>query len=333
MIERGQIRIYACGGAGSNIAASLEKYRNSEETETASLDICYIDTSKSNLARNKHNVQESSTYLIDGLDGSGKIRSENYDAIVQHSKNIIQEFKPLDLNIVISSGSGGSGSVLSPTLVGELLDKKVPVIVLLVGSKATKLDALNTIKTIKSFESISKLKKAPVVAVYAENNDKTPRAEVDQSMLFSVLSLAILYSRQNHELDSQDLYNWLRYDRVTSFPPQLSALYIVDGRQSIPELGDLGHVVSVATIGKDPDHCILDFTPDYQCTGFIPETANKSILERCPFNFIVTDGVFPAAHDRLNKFVAGLEEEASARIVNRSILSHDDDATEIGIVL
>ena len=111
MIERGQIRVYACGGAGSNIAANLEKYSvdatDTGEHTAANLNITYIDTSRSNLARNRNNVKDEQCYLIEGLDGSGKIRSENYDVIVQHSKNIIQEHKPLDLNIVISSGSGG----------------------------------------------------------------------------------------------------------------------------------------------------------------------------------------------------------------------------------
>ena len=333
MIEKGQIRVYACGGAGTNIGAQIEKYRNNADTETANLNITYVDTSKSNLARNRHSIAAEHTYLIEGLDGSGKIRAENYEAIVQHSKDVLQAHKPMDLNIVISSAAGGSGSVIAPTIVGELLDRKVPVIVLLVGSTATKLDAENTLKTIKSYESISQKKRAPVVAVYDENSENLPRGEVDNRMVFAVLTLAILYSRQNHELDSQDLFNWLRYDRVTSFPAQLAALTIIDGRQPLNELKELGHVISVATIGANPDQVHFPFTPDYQCAGFLPDGAHERFKERCPFNFIVSDGIFPEAHNRLDKFLKDLQDGANARIVKRNILTRDDETTDNGIVL
>lgn len=333
MIEQGQIRIFACGGAGINIAALLEKHRNTEETAAGKLHITYIDTSKSNLARNRHAIADEHTYVIDGLDGSGKIRAENYQAITQHVKDVLQAHKPMDLNVVISSAAGGSGSVIAPSIVGELLDRKVPTIVLLVGSTSTRLDTENTLKTIKSYESISRMKKAPIVAVYAENSDKITRSEVDESMKFAVLTLSILYSRQNHELDSQDLFNWLRYERVTSYPPQLAALTIMDGRELTSELKDLGHVISVATVGSNPDQVHFPITPDYQCAGFLPETASDRFKERCPFNYIVSDGIFPDVHLRLEKFLKTLDDGHAARIVKRSILSADDNATDNGIIL
>lgn len=333
MIEQGNVRIYACGGAGINIAAQLEKHRNADDQAAAKLNITYVDTSKSNLARNRHSIAEEHTYVIDGLDGSGKIRAENYQAIVQHSKDVLQAHKPMDLNIVISSAAGGSGSVIAPTIVGELLDRKVPVIVMLVGSTATRLDTENTLKTIKSYEVVSRMKKAPVVAVYAENSEKVTRGDVDESMKFAVLTLSILYSRQNHELDSQDLFNWLRYDRVTSFPPQLAALTIMDGRQLPNELKDLGHVISVATVGSNPDQVHFPITPDYQCAGFLPESASDRFKERCPFNYIVSDGIFPDVHVRLEKFLKQLDDGHAARIVKRNILSNNDEVTDNGLVL
>ena len=333
MIDQGQIRIYACGGCGINVAALLEKHRNAEDQAAAKLNITYIDTSKSNLARNRHSIAVEHCYTIDGLDGSGKIRAENYSAIVQHAKDVLQAHKPMDLNIVISSASGGSGSVIAPTLAGILLEKNVPTIVMLVGSTATRLDTENTLKTIKSYESISKMKKAPIVAIYDENTISRTRAEVDENMKYAILTMAILYSRQNHELDSMDLYNWLRYDRVTSFPAQLAALTIMDGRELTKELTGLGHVVSVATVGSNPDQVHFPITPDYQCAGFLPESASDRFKERCPFNYIVSDGIFPEVCQRLEKFLQSLDEGHAALIVKRQILSKDDDVTETGLVL
>ena len=333
MIDQGLVRVYACGGAGINIASLLEKHRNNDDVGAAKLHITYIDTSKSNLARNRHSIADEHIYVIDGLDGSGKIRAENYEAITSHAKDVLQAHKPMDLNIVISSAAGGSGSVIAPTIVGELLDRKVPTIVLMVGSTATRLDAENTLKTIKSYESIAQRKKAPVVAIYAENSANVTRGDVDESLKYAVLTLAILYSRQNHELDSQDLFNWLRYDRVTSFDPQLAALTIRDGRDLNASLSDLGHVISVATLGSSPDQVYFPTTPDYQCAGFLPESSSDRFKERCPFNYIVSDGIFPDIHARLNSFLKDLSEGTAARIVKRNIVSRDDDATETGLIL
>lgn len=333
MIEQGQVRVYACGGCGINIASLLEKHRNAEDSAAAKLNITYVDTSKSNLARNHNAIAEEHSYVINCKDGSGQIRAENYDEIVEHMKDFLQAHKPLDLNIVITSASGGSGSVIAPVIVGELLERKAPVIVMMVGSTATKTYTENTIKTIKSFEGVSRAKKAPVVAIYDENSTKRTRSEVDDNLKYAVMTLAILYSRQNHELDSMDLYNWLRYDRVATFPAQLAALTITDGRELSEELSTLGHVISVATIGSTPDQVHFPITPDYQCAGFLPDAASDRFKERCPFNFIVSDGIFPEVHARLEGFRTTLDENQQARIVKRNILTKDDEVRDNGICL
>lgn len=107
MIEQGQVRVFCCGGGGINIGSMLEEYRGSEEIAAARLNPVYIDTSKSNLARNRHSINDEYCYVIDGLDGSGKLRAENYESITEHVRDILQKFKPLDLNIVISTAAGG----------------------------------------------------------------------------------------------------------------------------------------------------------------------------------------------------------------------------------
>ncbi len=68
-----KVHIYGCGGMGTNVVSI---YRNAEqEPNMPELAVSFIDTSLSNLS--KHGISESEACVLDGLDGSGKLRKEN----------------------------------------------------------------------------------------------------------------------------------------------------------------------------------------------------------------------------------------------------------------
>lgn len=327
VVQKGRIRVYACGGAGLNIGRQLEQHRGINETAFAVLDICYADTSRSNL---QQDIPADATYLLDGLDGSGKVRAENHQEITKHVRNILQQFKPADLNIVISSGAGGSGSVFAPLIASELLAGDNPTIVFTIGSTDTRLDAENTLKTLKSYEAISKKNERPVVMLYRQNGQLSRKA-VDDDAKAMVLALAALYSRENRELDTRDLYNWLNFHRVTTFQPQLVTLHMDDKAGSHKK--SLGNVISVATLAKEGDNTVIEETPEYQCVGYIPNESAGYLAERCPIHFITCDGEIPMVVGGLNKFIKNLEDQKNARIAKDSILSSKDNQVDSGLVL
>lgn len=327
MRDKGNIRLYAAGGCGVNIGTLLEKHRDQDEIAFGKIDIVYIDTSKSNI---KSNIDKDHCYLIDGLDGSGKLRSENHLEINDRIRAILQHFKPADLNIVISSAAGGSGSVISPLLTRELLASGAPTVVLTIGSADTRLDAENTLKTIKSFEAIAKKSDAPVVMAYVQNSKTTSRAEADNIMFNTVMSLSVLFSRENHELDSKDLFNWLRFDRVTTFPIQLASLSIVEGKEAVKEVGN---VISVATLAVEGNPTTLSEMPEYQCVGFLPEGAGEPVMVKAPLHFVISDGIIPEVGKHLQKLLTGLEAAQNARIRKTSVLTNDDKQHDSGLVL
>jgi cell division GTPase FtsZ len=165
------INVYACGGAGINLGSQLVKFNNRKDPGFAELKTFFIDTSKSNI---QSNIPEDNIYLVDGLDGSGKKRDTNYVALAECSKEILHQFKPADINIVLHSASGGSGSVIAPILVSELLSRKSLTIVILIGSTSSRIEAENTSKTLKSYEMISHKRNMPVIAAYKENSPSKP---------------------------------------------------------------------------------------------------------------------------------------------------------------
>ena len=98
-----KVRIYGCGGMGTNIVSI---YRNAtQEPNMPELEVSFVDTSFSNLK--KHGIGEEEACVLEGLDGSGKLRKENANVISDNIKQILLNHKPGDFNIVVFSASGG----------------------------------------------------------------------------------------------------------------------------------------------------------------------------------------------------------------------------------
>lgn len=325
---KGKVRLYAAGGCGVNIGVHLEEFRNRNETAFAALDIVYVDTSRSNMRGSS--IDQKDCYLLDGLDGSGKVRSENHEEISRHIRMILSKFEPAELNIVLHSAAGGSGSVIGPLLTSELLDSAVPTIVITIGSSETVLDAQNTLKTLKSYESISRMRKAPVIMSYFENNASTNRDYSDTAAISNVMALCVLFSRENHELDSKDLFNFLRYDKVTTFPVQLTSLIVLEGNQ---QHDDLGNIITVASLVQAGNSASLPEMPEVQYVGFLPDGASHKILSNAPVHFITSDGVLPEVAAKLNKLLDAAAKAKNARLVKQSVLAPSDQSTDTGLVL
>lgn len=325
---KGKVRVFACGGAGYNVAAQLEKIRNENNAGFATLDIAYIDTSRSNT---RGDIDPAHHYYLDGLDGSGKIRSENHAVISEHILQILQQFKPTDLNIVLSSAGGGSGSVIGPLLTSELIAMEAPTIVMAIGSADTRLEAENTLKTIKSYEAIARMRQVPVVMTYVENTTSTSRAEIDSTVISMILALCVLFSRENREMDSRDLFNFLRFDRSTCYTSTyLATLVMLD---DLSQLNTLGNIISVATLAKTGHNTALPNMPEYQCVGYVSNEANNNVVGDKPTHFITSEGILNEATSHLSDILKDVAQAHSARVKKAGVLTKEDRPIDTGLVL
>lgn len=325
---KGKVKLYACGGGGTNIGYLFEKHRGSPDPGFAEIEVVYIDTSRSNL---KDDIDPKHTYLLDGTDGSGKIRAENAGAISERIRDILQKHQPGDLAIVLSTAGGGSGSVIAPSLVSELLAREAPVIAFAIGSTESRLDTENTLKTLKSYEGVVKARKAPVVLHYVQNSPRMTRSNVDAHVHAVVSSLCALFSRENRELDSRDLFNWLRFDRSTTFPPQIAILSLMG---SNADVASLGNVISVATLSRDEgSDAAFPVMTDYRCNGFLPPDAPETVRSKVPLHFVTSDGVLSDIASELTGILREAEQSQAARIRKGGLLSSGDQPTESGLVL
>lgn len=316
------IKLYCAGGAGINIGTYFSNAPDNGEDKAKIVPV-YVDTSKSNLSKT---IPDESIYLIEGLDGSGKVRSENYEHITGCVLDILQQHRPGDLNIVLSSASGGSGSVIAPVLVGELLQRDVPVIVIVVGSTDSRIELENTIRTLKSYESIAQMKKTPIAALYFQNSDKKPRKAIDADVHRAINVLSVLFSGNNDELDSSDLRNWLKYTKVTSFESHFCNLEFFSEKVNLDKQH---HAISVATLCEAGGDSSTGTIVEYQCVGVIKSKPDFKL----PLHVVILTGAIDAVHKELTQSLKTIDESRQARMIKNTILTSDDKATSTGLVL
>ena len=96
----GKVMIYCAGGAGINAGKYFTTFRDTAPSSGfADMQAVFIDTSVSNISID---IDEKDIYLVQGLDGSGKIRAENHKEISESIHDILLKHPPGDLNIVLS---------------------------------------------------------------------------------------------------------------------------------------------------------------------------------------------------------------------------------------
>lgn len=320
-----QMNLFLLGGAGANIGKQFVSQNGKKEEGFAHITTYFVDTSRSNLSKD---IPEDNIYLFEGLDGSGKKRDSNYKSISESTHDILHRFKPADVNVIVGSCSGGSGSVISPILVSELLNRGEAVVALLIGSTGSKIETENTLKTLKSYDVISNKRDMPVVAFYRENSPEKTRSQVDKEIQTAIVMLAAIFSGDNRELDSSDLKNFLNYPKVTSYKPSLSQLDFFSGKVALNK-GEVPY--SLVSLIDNDTSADVDIPVEYQAAGFLSEAALKSMSFARPIHAIILGGVFHNVVDRLNQRLKYFEESRKA-VIEKSI-SGNEDSTDEGLIL
>lgn len=321
----GQMRVYGCGGAGTNIVANyLELAGTTPVPGFAVLNPVFIDTSKSNM---REGIDANNSYIMPDLDGSGKIRAENYDAINNVVKEILLKYKPLDFNVVVFSASGGTGGVAATLILNELLQRGEIAVALVVGSDESAKATENSINTLKSLDGVSAKTGRPIVTFYRHNIRGRSRVETDNDMILGLSALAILASRQVQEVDTADVFNFVNYDRVTTAKPTLAGLEIFNDA-AIEDLKKL-RTVSMVSIYQSPDTATVDVTPEYHAAGYAEINVGGSHNVHYAVDPTLPNKWFAS----LKATLSTIDEARTARPQTERILSQNDEANDKGIVL
>lgn len=323
----GDLNVYCSGGTGINVAKTLEEVMARHATaRIARVNVILVDTSASNLS----GVKTKNVYLLKDVDGSGKVRGENSQLITNKALDILQKYPPAAMNMVVSSLSGGSGSVLAPSLLRELQLQDAMVIAVGIASTGSAIEVDNSIKTLKTYEAISKKTGKPVVMLCHRNRAVTDHSKVNLAVANEVVLTALVCSRQNAGLDTADLQNWLDYRKVSQAPAKLVGLEFRDSQDLSSEDYIPITIVSVAREGVDT------YFPgvDHQSTGVVIDETVTTVTNDKPVHAVVVDGMPQRLAMDLIEIKKELDVKGRSRVFTSSILSEGgDEANDDGLVI
>lgn len=322
-VNMARMTIVGAGGAGINIASH---FVGTGEAGYADVDVFAVDTSRSNLT---DKIDPTKVYLFDGLDGSGKLRKSNYEAISERAKELVQRIGTTDIVNVVHSGSGGSGSVVSPVIVAELIKQKRPVIVTVIGSTGSRIETENTLKTLKSYASISESSNNPIAVSYFENSPESPRGKTDADVKGHIILTSLFWSGQHKELDRSDLLNFLDYTKVTTFKPTMVALDFHDGTEI--NLNKDEAIVTMVTLTDDETSPDVKHPIEYQAVGFLPGIVKQNSKLSMPVHMTLVANAFSSVVGKLETKLKDYNDARSA-VVQKTIMA-GEDTTKEGIVL
>jgi cell division GTPase FtsZ len=322
-MSKAKIRVYGCGGAGIN---QTKPFLGQKPTEGyAQVDVAFVDTSRSNI---DDTVSAEHIYILPNVDGSGKKRAENHVEIANTVKDVLIKQKPAEFNIVIYSGAGGSGSVYGPLIVKELMASGVAVLSIVIGNTSTAIEAENTMKTLKTLDHFARTLGVPAVVNYHQNTKKNPRRKVDETIFQIITALSLLTSRENAELDTADVTNWLRYHNVSDVPAQLAMMDVVTDEETAKEIIDPVSVASILDVGTDP---VIEFSPDYGCVGYKGSAVSTETPE---IHYVIAINAVPELYAFVAGLSSGFDEAKAARPTQQKLVDDKkDNVTDSGLIL
>lgn len=304
------VRIYAAGGMGSNICSQIKDL---------DLDVAFVDTSRSNL----RGVNEDQIFLVPDLDGAGKNRIVTYEGFKDIVEEVLIRFKPSDtLNIVVSSLSGGSGAIINSSITRELLLQDKPVVVVVVDSTSSGIEISNSVKSLKTFKAISNQVQKSVSVFYVEN---ISRKEADKEVINFINLLALLTDKHNtEEFDSTDMRNFIQFQNVTEYEPDVSILEISANEIITPEKGTV--VVSSILVTTDTNTQISEVIPEYLATCIV---VDESFVNQD----IRVDNILGKLTILVDRLEDKLQEMSDNRRINKFKEVEVTNATDDGIVI
>lgn len=321
--DLGTIRIYSCGGCGIGIGKYFEPERKEVNPGYAKLDPVYMDTSRAST----FGVPAEHFYQLPEAEGSGGKRSFNGEDIIRYTGEMLQRFAPAQYNIVIHSTTGGSGSVMGPSIASELLAQGKTVIVFAIGGDDTKQYIKNSIGTMSSYEGIVDTREKPIILQYLQNGIDGTIEEVDAKVHLAISCLTVLFSGQNKNLDARDIYHWAHFDQVTSYAPQVGVLTI---HQRDLEIKD-ANLISVATLNTDLNNTKVNHPVEYQRVGVPTHAIESKAPLRFPLHFAIIDGFLDGVMKNLRKQLEEFEKREGARVVRNRLSTGNEKRAPNGI--
>jgi len=237
-----------------------------------------------------------------------------------------------DYYIIVSSASGGSGSIMGVLLLKAMLEKDYNVIVVVVGDSSNLLSLNNTINAIASLQSIAKHSKKTVSIIYYNNtvnNLTSPSTEKDInnkiSKMLTIISMFTSGTLQN--IDHQDMNNFFRSDKYQTFrvAPGLYSIGV-----ALSELDDSNTIMARTIIDKDTKDINIKVPLLHNKVGYITKEYDE--FNTYPMFLILRKGIINEEIKYLKDEYEKLEKLKNTKYDEFNALD-DADEDESGLIL
>lgn len=322
--------IHACGGCGVNITATELELLKKEQDIYGEVITKYIDTTTADIEEYEY-IGESNRHIIssgklnDSVDGAGGIRESLDKYITEDIKNYVDNLKidKKDIHIVISSASGGSGSLIGPRLIHNLKLLKLPVIYIMVTDTSSIVYTENSLKTAKHVEIAGNKYGYSIPTIMVDNKD--PIDVVNSRVGLQVEQLAILFNDMHKSIDSTDIAMFVSnaYDMDVTGLVTLS----IHTSDTISKLTD-SLITTLRVLTTDRlfkiDTNILPKLKQYKI-GYPNEVVTKTILDSgltMPLYFAITTN---SALTKLDSIKSDLNKKSKIKEEKKSFVDDDED--------
>ena len=203
-----RVIIHACGGAGVTIAS--KEIARLISDPNLKVDVRYIDTSRADIDSLK-NIEESKVWLVTNdkvnkkIDGSGGVREALDPYITESMEKYVDklEHSKTDIHIVLSSASGGSGSLIAPRLLHNLKASGASAIYITLIDTSSIDYCETSIKTLTHIDLMGRKYKYSVPTLIVDNKEAIQIVNLKIGIRVELLSL--LLSAEHKALDSADI--------------------------------------------------------------------------------------------------------------------------------
>lgn len=229
-----------------------------------------------------------SAFIVTNGSGSGSNRAENARDIESVIPMISDEdLGKSDVAIIVTSLSGGSGSVISGLLAREYVRRGSRVIMVSIADTSYSVGAKNTLNTLKTFAAIAKNNDIYLPMIMLSNDNANTRTEVDESVRHAIADLINVLTRPVYEVDKNDRLNWIDPSKVVQTSPGLKLMtFYSEGSKIDPKLtlgmGSKEMVDSLMILQGSADEISNDTLPPARLkkTGFYVSSDNKRIVAK-----------------------------------------------------
>lgn len=264
--ETKTVRFWACGGTGIDLLRDhCERQQLAKDKECfANEQYTYLDTS----AANMNGVSAEHFYRLKGEDGGGKDREKVKAALLPVLPEILMKFPAADLNVILFSTAGGTGSAMGPYVMAHLAKAGHSVVALVIDDHRSDTAVANSINTMTDLESIAQGLDQVIPVHYVKNDPTKTELDNDAESKFVMSALSILASGKNSKLDRTDIEHFLNYKKVTGHKAGVARLNVTTKKD---ELTAVGSVASFAAVLATEMSIVPAIEMGYDAIGYFPE--------------------------------------------------------------